>query len=182
MHSPDQSTLTALVHEFGRRLEFGQRLDLSACAVREDGYQDVSALPRHERLHYRKTGVSRPVDRLFGVQLMDFLRDLQGSGGTQPHFSLLEPTSVPAPLLAYALAVHYGVDVPNIHALCEAADACYEHIQPFAKSQVGKTGALLLTEADLPLRNAFQFESPGDVCGVRFKAMRNVIELLREDL
>jgi hypothetical protein len=96
----------------------------------------------------------------------------------------LEPTSVPTPLLAYTLAAHYHLDVPDIQELSAAADVCYDQIQPFAQALLSKQemGPISFPEIRVPLRTVFESESSGDPNGTRFKAMRNIIELLREDL
>lgn len=151
---------------------------LSAIVVSESPQSKESTVPR---LYFRKLPVGKPIDQSFPNYFKQFLADLENSNGLRPNFSLLEPTAVPAPLLAYTLAVQYGLKVSNIQELCMAADVCYERVQPFAKTLLGKREPISFPEVNVPARQTFE-TAPGDARGTRFKAMRNVIELLREDL
>ena len=128
-----------------------------------------------------RTPLGSPGDLGFAKRFESFWADLEISNGLRPNFSLLEPTAVPAPLLAYTIAVHYGLKVSKMQELCNEVDSCYEKLQPFAKSLLGKGGAISFPEVNVPPRQSFEAAS-GDANGTRFKAMRNVIELLREDL
>lgn len=128
-----------------------------------------------------RTPLGNPSDMGFAKRFESFWADLEASNGLRPNFPLLEPTAVPASLLAYTLAVHYGLKVPKMQELCNEADTCYEKLQPFAKSLLSKGGAISFPEVNVPPRQSFEAAS-GDANGTRFKAMRNVIELLREDL
>lgn len=149
----------------------------------------VSASPQTkastiQRFYFRKSPVGRPNDVIFPSYLKQFLDDLENSNGERPNFELLEPTAVPAPLLAYTIAVQYRLNLPNIRELTTAADTCYGQIQPYAELLLSKPerGTISSPEVRVPSRAAFESETPGDPNGTRFKAMRNVIELLREDL
>jgi hypothetical protein len=137
-----------------------------------------------DRMYFRKTAVNKPEDALFAAHFRQFWDDLQKSGGQQYNFSLLEPTAVPEPLLAYVLAMQYQLKIGNIHELCAAADACYAKLQPYAKSLFDKNRAVSFPEANVPgIEEIQKSESnPGGAMGLRFKAMRNAIDLLREDL
>ena len=119
----------------------------------------------------------------FSERFKRFWTEFVKSGGRSRKFSLLEPTSVPEPLLAYVLAVQYRLSIPNILELSTAADVCYGQVQSFAQSLLSKKeqGPVSFPEVGVPLPQKFD-SSPGDPNGTRFKAMRNVIELLREDL
>lgn len=92
----------------------------------------------------------------------------------------LQPRAVPNALIAYALAVQYQLNIPNINELCAAADSCYEKLQPYAKSLFDKNRAVSFPNNDVPEIHKFE-PAPGSTNGVRFKAVRNVIDLLRED-
>lgn len=110
----------------------------------------------------------------------EFIIDLR-KGSFRPE--LLQPTSTPAPLLAYTLAVKYRLNTSNIRELTEAADACYAQIQPFVKPLFTKIkGHVSFPEIEPAPETDFKMESPGDPNGKRYKSMRNVIELLRGDL
>lgn len=138
----------------------------------------------HDRMYFRRHKVGRPDDSAFAGYFREFWGDLLKSDARNPNFSLLEPTAVPASLLAYTVAVQYRLQIPNIQELSAKADACYDQIQPYAESLLSKTerGPISSPEVRVPSRAAFESETPGDPNGTRFKAMRNVIELLREDM
>jgi hypothetical protein len=136
-----------------------------------------------ERVYLRRTPVDKE-DVGFRGCFEAFISDLEKSQGRTPHFDLLEPTAVPNPMVAYAVAVQYRLQIPNIQELSAAADACYDQIQPYAESLLSKPerGPISSPEVLVPSRAVFESETPGDPNGTRFKAMRNAIELLREDL
>lgn len=135
-------------------------------------------------LYFRKARVEKPIDKSFSHYFEKFWSDLEQSKGQHPNFALLESTAVPAPLLAYAVTVHYQLEIPNIQQLSKAADACYEQIQPFAQSLLSsqEKPPIAFPDVCVPLQKVFASEIPGDAKGIRFRAMRNAIELLREDL
>ena len=133
------------------------------------------------RMYFRRTAVGKPEDALFAAHFRQFWSDLQKSEGHQPTFLLLEPTAVPEPLLAYTLAEHYRLNVGNFREICVDADASYEKLQPYAKSLFDKNRAVSFPDTGVPEIQTFE-PVPGDANGIRFKAMRNVIDLLREDL
>jgi hypothetical protein len=151
---------------------------LSAIVVSESPQSKESAVPR---LYFRKLPVGKPINQSFPGYFKQFLDDLEKSNGLRPNFSLLEPTAVPEALLAYALAVQYQLKIVNIRELCAAADASYKKLQPYAKSLFDKNRAAFPDDADVPTIQKFE-PAPGDANGIRFKAMRTVIDLLREDL
>lgn len=154
---------------------------LSAVVVSASPQSRASTIPR---FYFRKSPVGRPNDVIFPSYLEQFLHDLENSNGARPNFALLEPTAVPTSLLAYTVAVQYRLNPPNIQELSAAADACYDQIQPYVESLLSKQerGPISSPEVRVPSRAVFESETPGDPNGTRFKAMRNAIELLREDL
>lgn len=123
-------------------------------------------------------------DSGFSERFKRFWSDFVKSGGHGPKFSLLEPTSVPEPLLAYALAVQYRLNVPNVTALCAAAEASYQKLRAYAKSLFDKNQGVSFPEAGVPEIDEIRKSKSdlGDASGIRFKAVRNLIDLLREDL
>ena len=177
VHQANEMQLEAVLNVINSRKD----LELSAVVISGASQERQPDAPR---MYFRKTPVNKPDDASFAAHFREFWNDLQKSDGRKPVFSLLEPTAVPAPLLAYTLAAHYRLDVPNIQELSTAADDCYDQIQPFAQSLLSKqeNGPISFPEIRVPSRKVFGSESPGDPNGSRFKAMRNVIELLREDL
>jgi hypothetical protein len=163
------------------RQVINSREDLSAVVISGASQERQPDAPR---MYFRKTPVNKPDDASFAAHFREFWNELQKSDGRKPVFSLLEPTAVPALLLAYTLAVQYRLNIPNIQELSTAADTCYDRIQPFAQSLLTKQekGPISFPEIRVPPRKVFESESPGDPNGLRFKAMRNLIDLLREDL
>lgn len=151
---------------------------LSVIVVSESPQTKESAVPR---LYFRKLPVGKPIDQSFPGYFKQFLVDLEKSNGLRPNFFLLEPTAVPEALLAYTLAMQYQLNIANIRELCAAADASYEKLQPYAKSLFDKNRAVFPDGTDVPVIQRFE-PAPGNVNGIRFKAMRTVIDLLREDL
>jgi len=177
VHQANEMQLKTILDVINSRKD----LDLSAVVISGASQERQTDAPR---MYFRKTPVNKPDDVAFAAHFREFWNHLQKSDGRKPLFSLLEPTAVPAPLLAYTLAVQYRLNIPNIQELSKAADACYDRIQPFALSLLTKQekGPISFPEIRVPPRSVFESESPGDPSGSRFKAMRNVIELLREDL
>ncbi len=175
VHRPDESQMEAIaaVRE--------KEPCLVVLQVRGYAYEGTASEPNWYYNIRTEVGLE---DTGFSERFKLFWNDLKKSGGKQPTFSLLEPTAVPAPLLAYALAVQYQLKTENILDLCAAADACYDEIQSFAQSLLSKQNKVPISfpEIRVPPRTVFESESQGDPNGIRFKAMRNMIELVREDL
>jgi hypothetical protein len=151
----------------------------TACAVVVSA-SGLTVESPHERLYFRRTPVSKQ-DFLFGQCFKSFMKDLERSGGAIPNFSLLEPTAVPEPLLAYTLAIQYGLNIGDLSALRDAADVSYETLQAFAASAFKKKQPVSFPDVGVPVVTDFRTDADG-VTGLRFKAMRNVIDLLREDV
>jgi hypothetical protein len=98
---------------------------------------------------------------------------------------LLQPRSMPEPILAYALAVHYGLIPDDFPALRHAADKAYAEMFEFART-VAKRSEEWSRNGEVDLLPEFeQFEgesATGDEANsIRFRAMRNLIDVLRAD-
>lgn len=138
----------------------------------------------HEKLYFRRTPVEKE-DVVFAKQFKDFVAQVEHSVGNSPNFDLLEPTAVPEPILAYAIAVHYGFGEWKLKALRSAADDAYRQLYPYVLTLLpSKRGALIFADVGLPKADEFEREpsAQNEAVSKRFKAMRNVIDILREDL
>jgi len=98
---------------------------------------------------------------------------------------LLQPRSMPEPILAYALAVHYRLIPDDFRALRHAADKAYVEMCEFARG-VAKQSEEWSSKGEgdlLPEFEQFEGESAtGDEANsIRFRAMRNLINVLRAD-
>lgn len=118
-------------------------------------------------------------DTGFSERFKLFWNDLIESGGKNPNFALLEPTTIPENILAYNLAVEY-LDEPdcNFGLLADAADAEYGKIQPYLNTLSGKVADVNL---QVPPVTALK-DSPNTKDGIRYKSYCNAIDLLREDI
>jgi len=172
LHRPDESQIAAIatVRE--------KEPCLVVLQVRGYTYEGTSSEPNWYYNIRTEVGLE---DTGFSERFKLFWNELKKSGGKQPEFSLLEPTAVPEPLLAYALAVQYKLEIPNLLEVCAAADAFYKKLQPYAKTLFDKNSAVSFPSVGVPETHKFE-PAIGDPNGIRFKAMRNVIDLLREDL
>jgi hypothetical protein len=155
----------------------------TACAVVVSGGGLTTEKP-HERLYFRRTPVERK-DTVFERLFKDFIKDIERSGGNTPNFELLEPTAVPEPILAYAVAVHYGFGEWKLKALRSAADDAYNQLHSYTLTLLpSKKNAFSFPDVGLPKVAEFEHEpsAHSEAVSKRFKAMRNLIDVLREDL
>lgn len=146
--------------------------------VRSGGEQPPE---KEERMHgcYWKPAEFRAGSNNESVR--QFITDLQ-SGVFRSE--LLQPRAVPKPVLAYALAVHFRYLGPKVESLREAADRAYEELRTQGLSLLQKRRAISFPKVGLPSRNEFQSQPPtqAETESRRFQAMRNLIDVLREDL
>jgi hypothetical protein len=113
---------------------------------------------------------------------LEFANDLR-AGIFRPE--LLKPRAIPKYVVAYALAIHYGVRDARLTALRRSADQSYEQLHSQAHSLLStKKQPLTYERVGLPKRELFEPEAAiqNESESLRFKAMRNLIDVLREDL
>ena len=98
---------------------------------------------------------------------------------------LLQPRAVPKVVLAYTVAVHFGFGEQKLKDLRGPADQSYKELHAQALSLLpSKVSLISFPEVKLPSPDTFknqpsvQHESES----IRFRAMRNLIDVLREDL
>jgi hypothetical protein len=113
---------------------------------------------------------------------LEFASDLR-AGVFRPE--LLQPRAIPKYVVAYAIAIHFGVGATRLAALRRSADQSYEQLHAQALSLLTtKKQPLSYEKIGLPNREMFGPDeaAQNESESLRFKAMRNLIDVLREDL
>ena len=128
--------------------------------------------------YHIRTPVSKE-DRGFSERFKLFWDNYSESAGQNANFDLLEPTAVPESILAYTLAVQYGLDISGLPNMVATADSEYEKILPHLRTLLDKNINGLSATNVLPALNDFQGLNMEEQ---RFQAFCNAIDLLREDL